>query len=252
MQSKETYEVDGRETRENSWLFAVKKNCFDWSFIAILTSIRRRLKLSEFSFRVSQEIRKNLKTKTTLPYIRGTFETIARILQPYNLRVAHKPITTLRRLLTNVKDKDKPDDRQGVVYKIKCCDCQASYIGETDRNLSTRLTEHKGANRNDDVNNHIAEHHLQTKHQIDWDSATCITYYIILNECNLSWNIVKYCILSEVCMINSTVSPQMWCVKSMKGWFTHPRICFARFSKVYLSTAKNSAWFVFQEFVLQV
>ena len=27
-----------------------------------------------------------------------------------------------------------------------------------------------------DVNNHIAEHHLQTKHQIDWDSATCITY----------------------------------------------------------------------------
>ena len=30
--------------------------------------------------------------------------------------------------------------------------------------------------RNGDVNNHIAEHHLQTKHQIDWDSATCITY----------------------------------------------------------------------------
>ena len=27
-----------------------------------------------------------------------------------------------------------------------------------------------------DVNNHIAEHHLQTKHEIDWDSATCITY----------------------------------------------------------------------------
>ena len=76
----------------------------------------------------------------TIPYIRGTSETIARILQPYNIRVAHKPITSLRRLLTNVKDKDKPEDRQGAVYKIKCCDCQASYIGETGRNLSTRLT----------------------------------------------------------------------------------------------------------------
>ena len=43
---------------------------------------------------------------------------------------------TLRRLLTNVKDKNKPEDRQGAVYKIKCCDCQASYIGETGRNLS--------------------------------------------------------------------------------------------------------------------
>ena len=29
---------------------------------------------------------------------------------------------------------------------------------------------------NGDINNHIAEYHLQTKHQIDWDSATCITY----------------------------------------------------------------------------
>ena len=74
------------------------------------------------------------------------------------------------------KDKDKPEDRQGAVYKIKCCDCQASYIGETGRNLSTRLTEHKRATRNGDVNNHIAEHHLKMKHQIDWDSAICITY----------------------------------------------------------------------------
>ena len=108
--------------------------------------------------------------------IRGTSETIARILKPYNIRFAHKPITTLRRLLTNVKDKEKPKDSQGAVCKIKCCDCQASYIGETCRNLNTRLTEHKRATRNGDVNNHIAEHHLQTKHQVDWDSATCITY----------------------------------------------------------------------------
>ena len=115
-------------------------------------------------------------TTAIIPYIRGTSETIARILQPYNMHVAHKPITSLWRLLTNVKDKDKPEDRQGAVYKIKCCDCQASYIGETGRNLSTQLTEHKRATRNGDVNNHIAEHHLQNKHQIDWVSATCITY----------------------------------------------------------------------------
>ena len=103
-------------------------------------------------------------TTATLPYIRGNSETIARILQPYNIRVAHKPITTFRRLLTNFKDKANPEDIQEAVYKIKCCDCQASCIGEIGRNLSTRLTEHKRATRNGDVNNHIAEHHLQTKH----------------------------------------------------------------------------------------
>ena len=50
-------------------------------------------------------------TTATIPYIRGTSETIARILQPYNIRVAHKPITTLRRLLTYVKDKAKTNWR---------------------------------------------------------------------------------------------------------------------------------------------
>ena len=115
-------------------------------------------------------------TTATIPYIKGTSETIVRILQPYNIRVAHKPITTLRQLLINVKDKDEPNNRQGTVYKIKCCDCQATCIGETGRNLNKRLTEHKRATRNGDLNNNIAEHHLQTNHRIDWDSAECMIY----------------------------------------------------------------------------
>ena len=76
----------------------------------------------------------------------------------------------------------------------------------------------------------------------------------ILNECNLYRKIVKYCILSEVCMIktapHSTVSPQMWCIKSIKGWFTHPRFaCKILLSKVI--EHKKLAWFVFQEFAYQ-
>ena len=98
------------------------------------------------------------------------------ILRPYNIRVAHKPITTLRHILTNVKDKEQPYDRQGAVYKINCADCQATYIGGTGRNLNMRLTEHKRSTKNGDKTNNIAEHHRQTKHNIDWDSAQCLTY----------------------------------------------------------------------------
>ena len=118
-------------------------------------------------------------TSATIPYIRGTSETIARILRPYNIRVAHKPIFTLRRLLTNVKGKDKPEDRPGAVYKIHCFDCQATYIERRNLNfnLTTRLTEHKRPTKKGDLNNNIAEHHSNTSHSIDcWDSATCLTY----------------------------------------------------------------------------
>ena len=149
------------------------------------TSLRLNWQLNYNSDFVKHNIYKNNEpnttnakpvTTTTTPYIKGTFETIARILQPYNILVAHKPISTLRQLLTNVKDKDEPNDKQGAVYKIKCCDCQASYIGETGRNLNIQLTEHKWVTKNGYVNNHIAEHYLHTYHRIDWDSAECITY----------------------------------------------------------------------------
>ena len=95
-------------------------------------------------------------------------------------RVAHKPITTLRRiyddylLMSRTKTNRRTDREQ--YTRSNAATARLTYIGETGRNLSTRLTEHKRATRNGDVNNHIADHHLQTKHQIDWDSATCITY----------------------------------------------------------------------------
>ena len=47
---------------------------------------------------------------------------------------------------------------------------------ETSPVVPLQLTEHKRTTRNGDVNNLIAEQLLQTKHQIDWDSATCIMY----------------------------------------------------------------------------
>ena len=78
-------------------------------------------------------------TTVTIPYIKGTSETISRILQPYNIRVAHKQTTMFRHLLTNVKGRDEPNNRQGAVYKIKYSDCQASYIGDSGtRELTLR------------------------------------------------------------------------------------------------------------------
>ena len=53
-----------------------------------------------------------------IPYIEGTSETIECISPPYKICVAHKLITTLQWLLTNFKGKDRPEDRQGAVYKI--------------------------------------------------------------------------------------------------------------------------------------
>ena len=72
----------------------------------------------------------------------------------------------------------------------------------------------------------------------------CFVRFWILNGCNLSWKIVKYCILSEVCMIKTaphiTVSPQsdVMYKKYEMLVYTHPE-SLARFCWVNLSKAKN-------------
>ena len=87
-------------------------------------------------------------------------------------------VTTITdKLLTNVKNRDEPNNRQGAVYKIKCSDRQASYIGETGRNVNTRLTEHKRAREM--VMPTITLLYIITEltnRNIDWDSAQCLTY----------------------------------------------------------------------------
>ena len=99
---------------ENEYLQHVfRKNNYNSDFI----------KLNTYKDHEINETSNPTTTTATIPYVRGTSEIISRILRPYNIRVAHRPITTLRNLLTNVKDKEHPRDRQGAIYKIKCADC---------------------------------------------------------------------------------------------------------------------------------
>ena len=72
-------------------------------------------------------------TMATLPCIRVPLNHRPNPTTTHGIRVAHKPIMTRRQLLTNVKDKEEPKDRQGAVYKITCCDCPTTFVGEAGR-----------------------------------------------------------------------------------------------------------------------
>jgi hypothetical protein len=78
-----------------------------------------------------------------IPYIKGTSERIAKILRPFNISVAHKPMVTLRNTLTKVKDPTDTKTRIGTIYKVTCAECPATYVGETWRTLDCRIKEHK-------------------------------------------------------------------------------------------------------------
>ncbi len=78
-----------------------------------------------------------------LPYAQGFSEKLCCIFKKHQVNVALKPANSIRRTLVAPKDKSPPQQVCGIVYQIGCVDCKASYIGESGRQLITRLTEHK-------------------------------------------------------------------------------------------------------------
>ena len=132
------------------------------------------------------------KVIATIPYVKGTSERIARILRPPDITFAHKPSTTLRDVLTKVKDPSPINLRAGAVYKIPCAECPASYVGETGRTLECRIEEHNCSIANEDTRNNIAVHHMSTKHQMNCEEAACwILQLTITKECFLRAGILR-------------------------------------------------------------
>ena len=88
-----------------------------------------------------EEERKQL-TIAIIPYTQGLSEQIKRVLRRYNIRTAFKSGVSLANLLTKVKDPVLPEDKEGVVYKVRFL-CGDFYIGQTGRSTNTWIKEHK-------------------------------------------------------------------------------------------------------------
>ena len=96
-----------------------------------------------------------------VPYI----GSVSHIAQKKLYRLANRYCkTTIIRLafrsfkvgrMLNVKDRTPSSLRSSVVYKFTCGSCNAVYIGETHRHLTTRIDEHLRKDRNSHIYMHI-------------------------------------------------------------------------------------------------
>ena len=59
-----------------------------------------------------------------------------------------------------------------MVYKISCNNCDASYVGQTGRQLKTRISKHRNHIRHKtSVRSVIIEHRLQYDHDFQWNKV---------------------------------------------------------------------------------
>ena len=70
-------------------------------------------------------------------------------------------------MMEGVKDKLDEGKRSGVVYEIVCGSCNKGYIGETGRNVETRVKEHFALARNGHPDISAVAEHVLEEHELD-------------------------------------------------------------------------------------
>ncbi len=64
--------------------------------------------------------------------------------------------------------------KAGVVYQISCS-CNAQYIGQTGRDLHTRIREHRAAVRRSDATHPLVAHlEAHPDHHVQWEQVTIL------------------------------------------------------------------------------
>ena len=116
-------------------------------------------------------VRSNLGEKTveerswiTVPYLGLVSDKICRELRKNGFHVAFKTFPLLKSLFSSSKDKIDVWDKSGV-YKLKCGDCNACYVGQSGRSFKTRIKEHIRDWNTQNGDSNFAEHLITSDHK---------------------------------------------------------------------------------------
>jgi len=76
------------------------------------------------------------------PYIKNISETIYSSINKKEYMIGYRILNKLTAFIKRHKDKNTLETNNNIVYKISCKNCNASYVGQTRRQLKTRISEH--------------------------------------------------------------------------------------------------------------
>lgn len=105
----------------------------------------------------------------TIPYVSDIGKFINYFKKIHNIKLAFSSNNKLNKFIKVLKDDLPAYSRTNVVYKINCLNCEASYVGQTRRQLLKRINEHRDhIKRNTAQISVITEHRLNCSHEFDW------------------------------------------------------------------------------------
>lgn len=108
----------------------------------------------------------------TVPYVKNVSERFSKVISNFDFTMAYSCSHPLKRFIKVGKDKLDNMSHSDVVYKISCSECEVTYVGQTKRQLGTRVKEHRtDINKKSASPSVISCHRLETNHEFDWENT---------------------------------------------------------------------------------
>ena len=109
---------------------------------------------------------------TTLLYIKGVSDKIKQIRLEIGVQVAFNSFLTIGRFLSSLKAEINHNEKSNLVYKVPCQNCAFVYIGQTKRDLESRIKEHQRAIKfQQPEKSALCQHSMENDHLIDWSEV---------------------------------------------------------------------------------
>jgi len=108
-----------------------------------------------------------------LPYIRNITERAATIIRDTtNFRVGFRCCNKLDTIVKAHKNAIEIMSKTNIVYKIHCKECDVSYVGQTKRQIRTRIKEYRHNIKLDETRHSVLTNHIVNhKHTFDWNNV---------------------------------------------------------------------------------
>ncbi|KYM96032.1 hypothetical protein ALC62_03912 [Cyphomyrmex costatus] len=138
----------------------------------IFTTIKNRLKFHINKISSNNNNNNSLKKFFAIPFVDSVSNKFKPIANIFTCKLAYTIPNTLRNFIKRGKDKLEYTHNQNVVYKISCDNCDVSYVGQTKRQLKTRIHEHSSdINKTSKSPSVISNHRIETNHDFNWSNV---------------------------------------------------------------------------------
>ena len=158
----------------------------------------KRAKKTFYSQEERTEFRMNNILK--LPYDER-FLQVPKILKLFNIEVVFSNSS-----VKNIIIRNSPNNALGCIYEVPCRDCNKRYYGQTSKELSLRIQQHKYSVRTGQSSNALFVHLRDSNHPIDWNAAKPLIFCKDL----VKRNILESCIIKYSFDDNLNLSPGLF------------------------------------------